>query len=356
MSANCATLEVDLSALTQNYRLLKSKLAGGDCAAVVKANAYGLGVEMVSKTLWSEGCRQFFVATLAEGIELRGMLPEARQIYVFHGVLAGEENAFIEHQLMPVINTTEQFARWGKIADRSQGAALHIDTGITRLGLSETDMRQLTPAQLAKAKVQLIISHLACAHEKAHPKNAEQLLRFQQALKLFPGIAASLANSAGIFLSSDYHYDLARPGCALYGIHPTEGINPMQHVATLSAPLLQLRTLDRDETVGYGAAYAAKKGSRIALVGLGYSDGYFRLLGNKGFATVAGMKVPIAGRISMDMIALDLSALPEGKLSPSLRAEFINSSQTVNDIAEQCQTIGYEVFTRIGRRVVRTYR
>ncbi len=201
----------------------------------------------------------------------------------------------------------------------------------------------------------LLMSHLACANEPDHPKNAEQLRRFREALKLLPGAQASLCNSSGLFLPPEFHFDLARPGCALYGINPGEGKNPMQPVATLSAPILQLRTLERDDTVGYGATYAAKKGSRIAIAALGYADGYFRsLLSNNAFAFVAGHKAPIIGRISMDMLALDVIRRSRKRRSPkTARAEFINAQQTVDDIAAACGTIGYEIFTRIGRRVKR---
>lgn len=353
---NCATLVVNLTALIANYRLLKARHAKHSVAAVVKANAYGLGVEAVSQALYREGCRQFFVATLAEGIELRRLLPDAT-ICVFHGLLADEEKEFAHYTLTPVLNDLGQVERFSKLAvNNSQLAAIiHVDTGITRLGLCESDLAKLSDCPLPTAHYPLIMSHLACSHDPAHPKNAEQLARFKRVLALFPGIQASLANSAGLFLSPEYHFDIARPGCALYGIHPTSGKNPMQHVASLSAPFLQLRTLDQDETVGYGATYRAPKGSRIALVGLGYSDGYFRLLSNKGSAFIAGYNVPIAGRISMDMIALDVSSVPESVLTGSERAEFINTVQDVNVVAEQSGTIGYEIFTRIGRRVQRLY-
>jgi alanine racemase len=339
-----ATLEVDLSALAANYRLLTSRHAKKNCAAVVKANAYGLGVEAVSKALEKAGCREFFVATLAEGIELRSILPEA-DIAVFNGMFAGEEKEYAAHRLTPIVNDLSQVERIGKLP-----AILHVDTGITRLGLCASDLKKLLTRPW-----QAVMSHLACANEPKDPKNAEQLARFREALKLFPGVKASLCNSSGIFLPADYHFDMARPGCALYGINPVHMKNPMRHVATLSAPILQLRTLDRDETVGYGATYPAAKGARIALTGLGYADGYFRSLSNQGFAHVEGVRVPIAGRVSMDMIALDVSALPEGKITPATRAEFINAAQDVNAIAEASGTIGYEIFTRIGRRVARVY-
>ena len=337
-----ATLLIHLPALRENYRTLVSLHAKKNIAAVVKANAYGLGAESVSKALWEEGCRLFFVATLEEGIELRGVLPQA-EIGVFSGIFAGEEQEFTHHRLIPVLNNLEQI-------ELTKGhGILHIDTGMTRLGLSQSDVKKIADRP---ANYSLVMSHLACANEPNHPKNPEQLARFKEALHYFPGAKVSLANSSGLFLPSEFHFDIGRPGCALYGINPRK---PVKHVATLSAPILQIRTLDRDETIGYGASYSVPKGGRIAIIGMGYADGYFRMMSNMGHAYVAGHKVPLAGRVSMDMIALDISALPEHLATMNTRAEFINAHQTVNDLAQQCNTIGYEIFTRIGRRVKRVY-
>lgn len=343
-----ASLAINLSALRENYRLLKARHAKKSVAAVVKADAYGLGAAAVSQALWAEGCREFFVATLEEGLELREHLSQA-QIAVFHGLGDGEENEFQQQHLTPVLNTLEQVERWQKVASLSS-AVLHVDTGMTRLGLSESDVKTL-PA----VKPQMVLSHLACANEPQHSKNAEQLLRLKSSLKAFPGAKISFCNSSGLFLPPEFHFDMGRPGCALYGINPVQGDNPMRHVATLSAPLLQIRTLDRDESVGYGSTYDAKKGSRIAIVELGYADGMLRALTNKGFAYIAGSKVPFAGRVSMDMIALDVSSIPENRLADDARAELINDKQTVSDVAALAGTIGYEIFTRLGKRVERIY-
>ena len=341
-----ATLSVDLSALADNYRLLKSRHAKQNIAAVVKANAYGLGAEAVSKKLWAEGCREFFVATLEEGIELRGYLPDA-QIAVFQGMFAGEEKEYTAYKLTPVVNTLEQAQQMTD--DRWQTSILHIDTGMTRLGLNESEVKTL--GHLSSAVCHLM-SHLSCAADASNPKNTEQLARFKTALAMFPNARASLTNSSGLFLPGEFHFDLGRPGCALYGIAPVVA-NPMKHVATLSAPILQLRECDRDETVGYNGTYSAPKGSRIAITALGYADGYLRHLSNKSYACIGGHKVPVAGRVSMDMIALDVSSVPESALAN--RAEFINADYTVNHLAEAAGTIGYEIFTRIGRRVKRVY-
>jgi alanine racemase len=345
-----ATLTINLAAIIANYRLLTEKHAAKNCAAVVKANAYGLGVTPVSQALWNTGCREFFVATLAEGIELRATLPEAH-IGVFQGMFAGEEKGYAEHRLIPVVNSLEQLEWVQRSGVGGQGFILHVDTGMTRLGLNSSELHSLPP----DLRPLSLMSHLACANEPAHEKNAEQLSRFQKAAALFPNARKSLANSSGIFLPPEFHFDIARPGCALYGINPTSGKNPMQHVATLDAPILQIRTLDRDETIGYGATASLPKNSRIAIAGIGYADGYFRHLSNKAFAYVAGHKVPLIGRVSMDMVALDVSTVPHPLLTSHVRAEFINAQQTVDDVADAAGTIGYEIFTRIGARVVRDY-
>ena len=348
--AHIATLEIDLSALRANYRLLRDRHAKNNIAAVVKANAYGLGVQAVSRALWEEGCREFFVATLQEGVELRGILPQAR-IGIFSGVFPGEEKECSRYGLSPVLNTPGMAERWKKAGQKA--SIIHVDTGMTRLGFSQTEIEKIAP--LVAADMPLVMSHLACANDPSHPKNAEQLMRFGNALLSFPGARASLANSAGLFLPNAYHFDIGRPGCALYGINPADGQRQMQHVATLCAPVLQIRQLDRDEEVGYGSTYAAKKGSRIAVVALGYADGYLRYLSNKGFIYIAGHKLPLVGRVSMDMVTVDISAVPEPHLVAHMRAEFINAQQTVDDVAALAGTIGYEIFTGIGERVRRVY-
>lgn len=353
---NVPTLEVSLPAIRANYRLLKSRHAKQSSAAVVKANAYGLGMDEVAPALWDEGCRMFFVATLAEGVALRKALPDAR-IGVFNGLMPREEKKFVKQRLTPVLNDIGQLERWEKATAASIPAILHVDTGMTRLGLTASELEHvaLRHHHFVTNGLAMVISHLACANEADHPKNAEQLKRFRAALAKLPGVKASLCNSSGLFLAEDFHFDLGRPGCALYGINPVQGKNPMQQVATLSAPLLQVRTLDRNESVGYGSSYDAPAGGRIAICAFGYADGWMRTLSNKGFAYVEGIKVPIAGRVSMDMIALDVSAIPQKKITAKTRAEFINAQQTVDDIAATCNTIGYEIFTRLGRRVERRY-
>lgn len=340
-----ATLSVNLAALRANYRLLCKRHTKKNAAAVVKANAYGLGVTEVSKALVEEGCELFFVATLDEAIELRTVLPYAT-IAVFNGIFDHEKKLFTEHNIIPVVNDPMQLGWCNDIA-----YMLHIDTGMTRLGFTLSD---LALAKFPKPPT-LILSHLACANEPNHPKNAEQLSRLVEALKSFPNVPVSFVNSSGHFLPADYHFNIGRPGCAIYGINPILGDNPMQHVATLAAPILQIRTLDRDESIGYSATANAPKASRLAVAGMGYSDGYFRSLSNQSFGYIGNYKLPIIGRISMDMITLDASLVPDTILNTHQQIEFINEKQPVDVIASEAHTIGYEVFTRIGRRVKRVY-
>lgn len=349
------TLHVDLDAVVANYRILKERHALHKVAAVVKADAYGLGMRAVAQALWQDGCRVFFVATLSEGMALRKMLADAR-IGVFNGVMKGEEALFVRHRLAPVLNEVSQVERWVAKTTVDAPVMLHVDTGMTRLGLTQGELEGVVGKYPGlHTSLAYVLSHLACANEPGHPKNQEQLARFRQAMAVLPGVKASFANSSGHFLPADFHFDLGRPGCALYGITPVEGENPMRQVARLEAPLLSVRTLDRDETVGYGATMQLPKGSRLALAALGYADGWPRLLSGQGFAFVGGHKVAVVGRVSMDMTALDVSTVPEAMLATAQSAEFINAQQTVDEVARACGTIGYEIFTGLGARIVRRY-
>ncbi len=355
---NGPTLEVDVSAITRNYALLRKRLGGTRCAAVVKANAYGLGAAEIAPKLYDAGCRDFFVATLEEGIALRAefdediepriLLADAR-IYVFHGVRAGEVREFTAHSLIPVLNDMGQIEHWNNAGP----CALHIDTGMRRLGLTLEEAKKLPNTS---HRLELVMSHLACAGEPENPMNGQQLGDFQAALSHFPGIAASLANSSGIFLSPDYHYSLARPGCSLYGISPNTSLaNPMENVATLSAPVLQYRTIRSPQSVGYGATATVPAGTVLATVELGYADGLSRSLSNKLHGFVGNIRVPLVGRVSMDMVSIDVSQIPEHLRTPELRIGFIGKEQPVDAIAREAGTIGYEIFTRLGARIKRIY-
>jgi alanine racemase len=356
------TLTVSLSAIVANWQRLRARFAGDECAAVVKADAYGLGAIAVSTALEKAGCHTFFVATLDEAIALRTALPDVR-ILVFHGVQAGEEFAFAAHRLIPVLNSIAQIERWKPVAAEHVHAvsALHVDTAMARMGLEVDEFAarmQREPTMLEAARVGLILSHFACSPEANHPLNAAQLARFQSVCALAPAIPASLCNSGGVYLAPEYHFNLARPGCSLYGIAPQSNTaNPMQHVATWHAPILATRTLEREQTVGYGATQTLPKGTRIATVASGYADGYLRHASGHAVGYIGTQKVPLVGRVTMDMLCFDVSHVPEALTHDGAMLTLLGDADgiRVDDVANAAETIGYEVLIRIGPRVKRLY-
>jgi len=359
------TLTIDLTAIAANWRALAHQLLTVECAAVVKANAYGLGLQQVTATLAQAGCKTFFVADLAEARAVRAQASEAT-IYVLDGFTPDWGEGFIDINAHPVINSTTELAEWdafvGTHAWRG-GAALQVDTGMRRLGISPDEAAALAPrAQTENHGIALLLSHLACAEIPDHPLNAKQIQLFRELHMLYPGIPASLVNSAGIFLGDSAHFDLARPGAALYGVNPTPGRpNPMQNVVELSGRILQLRTVARDDTVGYDATWTAKRASRIAIVALGYADGLMRAgsgTDNRpgGAAIVAARRCPIVGRISMDLVCIDVTDLPDGAVHRGDLATLIGAEITVDEVAAAAGTIGYEILTRLGARSALVYR
>jgi alanine racemase len=359
------TLTVDLAAIEANWRALVRQLLTVDCAAVVKANAYGLGLEPVTATLARAGCTTFFVANLAEARSVRSRAPEAT-IYVLTGFAPEGGEAFIEIKARPVINSTTELAEWDAFAAAHQwqgGAALQVDTGMRRLGMAAEEAAALAPrAQTENHGITLLMSHLACADVPDHPLNASQIRLFRELHMLYPGIQASLANSSGIFLGNSAHFDLARPGAALYGVNPTPGRpNPMKSVVELTGRILQLRRVERDATVGYGAAWTAKRPSRIAIAALGYADGLMRASsgtdnGPGGAAIVAGKRCPIVGRISMDLVCIDITDLADAAVHRGDSATLIGGEITVDDVAASAGTIGYEILTHLSPRCQLIYR
>jgi alanine racemase len=351
-----ATLTVNLDAIASNYQVLKRQAGSSVCAAVVKANAYGLGAKEVTKALYHAGCRHFFVAYLGEGIELRSYLKDC-EIYVFHGPQAGTEQHFLEHRLIPVLNTLQQAECWSVcVRQYSQTLpyAIHIDTGMNRLGFSVDELEKLQ--SFLHFSPHLVMSHLACADTKAHQMNEAQRKKFSRVVELYPDSQHSLANSSGVFLGAPYQFDLVRPGCALYGINPTpDEENPMESVVTLNSRILQLRSIDSGQEVGYGAAYQAAAPLRVATVAVGYADGYFRAVGNKGYVSVGGFIVPVIGRVSMDLLTIDVSSIPEDAIKEGDDVELIGDNITVDMVAEYAGTIGYEVLTHLGARYQRVY-
>lgn len=356
------TLTVDLQAIVANWQLLRSRFGGEECASVVKADAYGLGMVEVSTALADAGCHTFFVATLDEAIALRAALADVR-ILVLHGVQSGEEFAFAAHRLIPILNSREQIARWKPVAAEHPHAvsALHIDSAMGRLGLQPGEFAALIqnePNMLEACRVGLIMSHFACAPEFEHPINAQQLQQFQSALALAPGIPASLCNSGGIFLPRNYHFDLARPGCSLYGVAPqTDVANPMKQVATWRAPIIMTRVLEKEQAVGYGATQTLPKGTRIATVASGYADGYLRAASGRAVGYVGDHQVKLVGRVTMDMLCFDVTNVPESLLGEGAPITLLGDADgiRVDDLADAAGTIGYEILTRIGARVARKY-
>jgi alanine racemase len=359
------TLTIDLGAIEANWRTLAHELLTVECAAVVKANAYGLGLEPVTAALAGAGCKTFFVADIAEARRVRSRAREAT-IYVLDGFTPDWGDGFIEIKARPVINSTTELAEWDAfVGARSWrgGAAFHVDTGMNRLGITVDEAAALAPrAQTENHGITLLLSHLACAETPDHPLNAKQNKVFRELHMLYSGIPASLANSSGIFLGSSVHYDLARPGAALYGVNPTPGRpNPVKSVVELTGRILQLRSVGRDETVGYGATWTAKRASRIAVVALGYADGLMRAGSGTdersgGTAIVAGKRCPIVGRISMDLICVDVTDMPGGTVHRGDLATLIGADIPIDDVAAAAATIGYEILTRLGPRNHLVYR
>lgn len=343
-------LTIDLAALAANWRLLLGRMgAGRDCAAVVKANAYGVGCDHAAPALARAGCRRFFVAQPEEGVALRRVLGAGPEIFILSGPLAGSEALFAAHALIPVLNSGDQVRAWQHQATAAP-YALHVDTGMNRLGLpwAEGGGEGLTPC--------LIMSHLACADEPSHPMNAQQRDRFQAVRQKFPQALASFANSSGLFLGPDYLFDLGRPGVALYGANPTPGSpNPMAAVVHLQARIVQVRRIDTPQTVGYGATRRVEAGTRLATVAAGYADGVLRSLGNQGWGTLGGWRVPMVGRVSMDLITFDISSVPEALAQPDALIDLIGPQHSLEELAAEAGTIPYELLTSLSHRAERRY-
>lgn len=356
-----AVLTVDLDAVAANYRLLAARAAGAVVAGVMKADAYGLGMDRVAPALVRAGCREFFTAHLDEGIRLRGIVPPDCTIHVLHGPPPGTAADFVAHRLIPVLNDPGQVREWSALCarlGRRFAAAVQVDSGMSRMGLSPADLAALGDPYdwLAPFDPVLLMSHLACADVPDHPMNARQRARFDAIRAGFPGIRASLANSSAVFLGADFHYDLVRPGAALYGINPQPGQeNPLRQAVSLDARIVQVRTIGAGDVVGYGARYVADGPRRIATIGIGYADGWLRALSGRGFAYVDGVRVPIAGTVSMDSITLDVTGIPDARLAPGMTVELLGPHQHVDAVAADAGTIGYEVLTRLGGRFERSY-
>lgn len=353
-----AFLTIDLDAVVTNWRLLCAKAGGAACAAVVKADAYGLGAAEIAPALRDAGCRDFFVALPEEGLDVRAAVGKGPRIFVLNGTPTGAEADFIAGSLIPVVNTLGELAGWRAHAahiGRAVPVALQLDTGMTRLGLSAGDTAAIAAdaSLLDGIEVELVVSHLACADEPEHPANAAQLTAFRSMRRDLPASPASLANSPGIFLGADYHFDLARPGAALYGINPTPASpNPMRQAVSLSARVIQVRDVAAGAGIGYGHTVSAERPARLATISLGYADGWPRNASMCAF--FSGVRLPFAGRVSMDSIILDATNAP-ASLAEGDCVDLICAEQTIDEIATAAGTIGYEILTRLGNRFHRRY-
>ncbi|QTL06027.1 alanine racemase [Aquabacter sp. L1I39] len=356
-----AVLTIDLDALADNWRALARLAAPAECSAVVKANAYGLGIAHAAPALWQAGARTFFVALLEEGVRLRAVLPEAT-IYVLGGLLPGTEAAFEACNLRPVLGSLPEIADWAahvRTLGAERPAAIHVDTGMNRLGIT-VDEAVALGVEGAGFRPSLIMSHLACADTPSHPLTARQVERFSRAAAAFPGVPASLANSAGVQSGPEFRFDLVRPGIALYGGAAIAGRAPLKPVVRLEVPIIQVRQGLPGDSVGYGAAQRLARDSRIAVLSLGYADGFHRAFGSAdgrpgADAIIAGQRCPLVGRISMDLVTVDVTDLPPQAVQRGQSAVLLGEGIGVDELAAHGGTIGYEVLTGLGARYRRVY-
>jgi alanine racemase len=349
---SAARLTVDLDAVAANYHALKAE-AGSEVAPVVKGDAYGVGVAPVVRRLWAEGARRFFVARLGEGEALRAILglEKPAVIYVLDGCSPGSADRLKAANLIPILNSVEQIAEWSDAGP----AGLHVDTGMNRLGVRIEEAEALARRNQSVSGFDLVMSHLACATDPHHPMNRAQADAFADVRALFPDAQASLANTAGVFLGAPYRYDMARPGVGLFGGGPFEASHPaIRAVLTLEAPILQMRTVPAGETIGYGATFRAEQTTELAVLAAGFADGLLRGLGAGGYGWFAGKARPFLGRISMDLIALDMTDCKEAR--PGAMVELLGEQVKLDDVARLAQTVPYEILARPSHRIQRVFK
>jgi alanine racemase len=356
-------LTIDLDAIVGNWRTLARHAVPAECAAVVKADAYGCGAQQVTRALAAAGCRVFFVAHLDEGRVVRQAAPEA-VIYVLNGLLPGTAASYAESNLRPVLCSTEEWREWMAFSagrEWSGRAALQADTGMNRLGLDPEEAAQVAGEPGAADALALLMSHFACSEDPAHPLNAKQMADFLEIRRLFASVPASLANSSGIFLGRDAVHDLVRPGVALFGGNPTPGhTNPMQPVVRLQGRIVQRKTIEPGESVGYGAAWRAKRVTELAVVSVGYADGLFRSasgtdLRSGADVSIGGQLCPVVGRISMDLLTVDVTGVDPRLTGRGALVNILDDHVGIDGLAVAANTISYEVLTSLGRRYRRVY-
>jgi len=357
---------IDLSALAENWRALGRRVAPARCGAVVKADAYGIGLDRAGPALWAAGARTFFVAHLGEGFSARRLLPKEAEITVLNGLEADADPAdYVEHRLKPALGSAQELERWSAFAMRTgrpSPSALHLDTGMRRLGFDSLEaLSAAVERDGAASGADLVMSHFVSAELPEDPLNALQIGRFEAARAAFPHLAASLANSSGIFLPQRPNYDLTRPGYALYGGNPTPGRpNPMRPVVTLTVAVQQTRWIEPGATCGYNAQWTAKRPTRLATLAIGYADGLPRGAGATDArpgaeVAFAGRRCPLVGRVSMDLVIADVTDVAEDAVKPGSRAELFGGGIELDDFATRSGTIGYQLLTSLGPRYRREY-
>ena len=351
-------LRIHLGALRANYCTVSERIAPARCAAVVKANAYGLGVAPVGAALYREGCRHFFIAQLREALPLRQATGSDAEIFILNGIDPGSETACADGGYVPVLNSVAQIDTWRTCArrrGRPLPAAVQIDSGMSRLGLLPATAAELArDADLPQEfDLRLLLTHLACADEPAHQANLNQLDRFRTLHPHFSAVPTSIANSGGVFLADDFHGQIARVGIALFGVNPSPNATGLRSVIELDARVLQIRDISQGTGVGYGLTYTAPAARRLATIAIGYADGWPRSLGGVGAAWHDGRRLPIVGRVSMDSLTVDISSLPINALAEGDFVELLGLSQTLADVARDAGTIAYEILTRLGQRHAR---
>ena len=362
-AAATARLTIDLGAIADNWRTMRDLSGEATCGAAVKGNAYGTGMAEAAPVLAKAGCQHFFVADANEGAALRKLLPDA-EIFILSGAFDAAVPVILDNNLTPVLNSLDQIAVWRK-AGNDRPAALHIDTGMNRLGITPAEAFEI--AEVRAFRPTLIMSHFACADSPDHPLNAKQIERFTEVRTHFPEARASLANSAGIHMGEDTHFDVTRPGIALYGGECVNDVkNPMRAVAKAEARILTNRIAKAGETVSYGGTITLKRDTRIAICGLGYADGFHRASSGAGvplrqavpqggMGAVEGHTAPLLGRVTMALLMFDVTDLPETLGVPGQWLELFGETIALDDAARAAGTIGYELLTSLGSRYARRY-
>lgn len=354
-------LIIDLDAVAHNYRTICSQLKKGTlCAAVVKANAYGMGVKEVSLRLYQEGCRHFFVAHLSEAIELKSFVEPDASIYILNGLRRGDEEVYAHYNLIPVLGDPLQIHLWNTFCQnkgKSLKAVLHFDTGFTRTGLSEAAAEALGLLQVSHMEIVCIMSHLACTYQATHPMNETQRIIFHEITKRFPFALASFSTSGALTLNHSYHFDMVRAGLLLTGCRSAipHGEYTLKTAIKAYAQVLQINDIPQGASIGYDATFIAQRASRIATIGVGYADGYLRSLSNRGEVYFEGYKLPVVGRVSMDLTTIDITDLPPNKLGLWNWVELFGDNLWSNKVAEKAGTISQEFFTGLGSRFERFY-